>query len=175
MINSKKFLISLAIPVIVLFMIFTTALAAPGAGILYTETDIGGGLWQYDYAFQNTSDSGDYLYSVYLYFTQETLFTGTLLATGWDGIVWDGNTWPTTFTDTYSTDPGYDIAAGNSLGGFSFTVDYQAGDIAYDAFFSGDQMISGTTSLVPEPVSSTLFVIGGAVLGFRRFMKRKAV
>ena len=31
---------------------------------------------------------------------------------------------------------------------------------------------SGDVSVVPEPVSSTLFIIGGATLGFRRFRKK---
>jgi len=30
----------------------------------------------------------------------------------------------------------------------------------------------GTTTVVPEPVSSTLFIVGGATLGFRRFRKK---
>jgi len=31
---------------------------------------------------------------------------------------------------------------------------------------------AGTTTVVPEPISSTLFIVGGATLGFRRFRKK---
>ncbi|MEW6599842.1 MAG: PEP-CTERM sorting domain-containing protein [Nitrospirota bacterium] len=148
------------------------AMASSGASILYSETNIGGGLWQYDYTFNNTSDAGEYLFSVFFTFAQDTSFTKIALPAGWDGILWDGNTWTTSFTDTYSTDPLYDIAAGNSLGGFSFKVDYRAGNIAYDAYFSDDSIVSGTTAPVaPEPVSSILFAVGGGTLLLRRFTK----
>jgi len=43
---------------------------------------------------------------------------------------------------------------------------------------SYDIMVTGNTAppVVPEPVSSVLFVVGGTVLGFRkRFSKKKAV
>jgi hypothetical protein len=143
-----------------LLTIPSLALGAPNANLLYTETNLGGGFWQYDYIFYNTSTL-ESLYSVYFYFTQDTSFTGTSLPTGWSGIVWDGNTWTTNFADTYSTGTSYDINAGNSLSGYSFTVDYQAGDISYDAFFSGDNVVSGTTAVTPEPISSTLFIVGG--------------
>ena len=33
--------------------------------------------------------------------------------------------------------------------------------------------IGGTPTVVPEPVSSTLFIVGGLALGFRQFRKRK--
>lgn len=155
-----------------LFIISSIALATPNASLLYLETDLGNGLWQYDYTFYNTSTT-ESLYSVYLYFTQDTSFTGTSLPTGWDGIVWDGNTWTTNFADTYSTGTNYDIAAGSSLNGFSFTVDYHAGNISYDAYLSEDNVVSGTTALVPEPISSILFLSGGVTLVFRTYLKRR--
>jgi len=33
----------------------------------------------------------------------------------------------------------------------------------------------GTTSVVPEPVSSTLFIVGAASLGFRRFLRKRVI
>ena len=35
------------------------------------------------------------------------------------------------------------------------------------------QSLRGIFAVVPEPVSSTLFIIGGATLGFRRFWKKR--
>ncbi len=169
--NTRKLLISLIMSTALLFMLSTSAIATPGATMLYNETDLGGGTWQYDYTFYNTSTTED-LYSVYLYFDQERSFDWVNIPSGWDSTLNGFTPFPTTLADTYSIHPDYDIAAGNNLGYFSFTVDYQAGDISYDAFFSGDNTLSGTTSLVPEPISSTLFIVGGATLGFRRFRKR---
>jgi hypothetical protein len=154
-------------------IVSTAAIASPGSNLLYSETELEGGFWQYDYTFYNTSDAGESLYSVYFYFTQDTSFTGTSLPTGWDGIVWDGNAWTTSFADTYSTGTSYDIAAGSSLDGYSFTVDYQAGDISYDAYLSGDNVISGSTMVVPEPISFILFIVGGTVLSGRQYFRNK--
>jgi hypothetical protein len=35
------------------------------------------------------------------------------------------------------------------------------------------QFVDGTVNIVPEPISSALFVVGGATLGFRRFRKKR--
>lgn len=157
----------------VLSMAVSNTFAAAGSNILYAETDLGGGLWKYDYTFYNTSTT-ESLYSVYLYFTRGTSFTGTSLPAGWEGIVWDGNTWTTSFADTYSTGTPFDIPARSSLNGFSFTLGYRAGNISYDAFFSEDNVVPGTTApLVPEPISSVLFVAGGTLLAGVTYRRRR--
>lgn len=40
------------------------------------------------------------------------------------------------------------------------------------AFSAAD---GGVTVVVPEPISSTLFLVGGAMLGFRRFRKKRSL
>ena len=37
--------------------------------------------------------------------------------------------------------------------------------------YNGGQLIQATT-VVPEPISSTLFIVGGATLGFRHYRKK---
>jgi len=39
--------------------------------------------------------------------------------------------------------------------------------------FSAIDNVNITTSVVPEPISSTLFIVGGATLGIRRFSKKR--
>jgi hypothetical protein len=112
---------------------------------------------------------------VYFYFSQATTFNWVNIPTGWDSVLTGFPPFSVTQADTYSTNTSYDTATGNNLGLFSFTLDYRAGNISYDAYLStssGNQIVSGTATLVPEPVSSTLFLVGGATLGFRRFRKK---
>jgi hypothetical protein len=171
--REKRSLMSFIIAYAILICSLQNAAATSDSSIVYSEINLGGGLWQYDYAFNNTSNAGEYLYSVYLYFDQDAAFTGTSLPAGWDGIIWDGSTWTTSFADAYAADTSYDIAAGNSLGGFRFTVDYRAESVSYDAYFSDDSVVSGiTAAVVPEPISSTLFIAGGLTLGLRRFRRK---
>ncbi|MBI4710604.1 MAG: hypothetical protein HY759_05840 [Nitrospirae bacterium] len=152
------------------------AYAVSSADIIYLETDLGAGLWQYDYTFYNTSTAGEYLYSVFLDFDHMAGVTRAPLPTNWAGIVWEGiNTTPT--LDTFSLSNASDIAANGNLGGFSFTVDYQAGSIPYTAYFSDHDrvfdMTTGTTAVAPEPISSILFLSGGAILAVRRRLMKK--
>jgi hypothetical protein len=161
-----------------LLMISTIALATPSASILYYETYLEDeGLWQYNYMFYNTSDAGEYLYKVFLNFDQSATVTGSPLPTGWVGTVWEGRN-TTLYLDAMSIDSNYDIPANNSsLSGFSFTIDYQAGNISFIAEFDDHKgnlsTFTGTTTVMPEPVSSLLFIAGGATLAARRMLRKK--
>ncbi len=173
-INMKcKKLLTIIIIIASLFAIPSITLATPSADLFYYETDLGGGQWQYEYIFYNTSSDNESLYSVWLDFSQTATVTGSILMTGWNGNPWEGTN-TTDSINTSSISQTYDIPDGYSFGGFDFTIDYRAWDVPYTAYFdtgSGTSNTTGTTSLVPEPVSMVLFITGGAVLGFRRFRK----
>ncbi len=169
----KKFLIP-AVLILSMLVFSSMALATPNASILYNETALGGGWWQYDYQVANTSDAGEYFYSMFLDFSSTANEEGLGLPTGWDGTVWMGTN-TTAYVDTYSTASGNDLAAGSSLSGFSFKVDYQAGNVPYTAYFDDHAGNTYTTTGVtaPEPISSLLFLAGGATLVVRHYRKRK--
>ena len=173
----KKCCLWLTASIVITLLISSYAFASPAASLFYDETGLGGGLWQYDYTFYNTSSNNEYLYSVYLDFSQEASVDWLTIPAGWDSTTWGYTPISTIFLDIFSTSPNYDITTGSSLGLFSFTVDYQAGDLAYAAYLDNHQggfnSISGTsTAVVPEPVSLVLFLSGGATLFLRRFLKR---
>lgn len=165
-----------AMTAIMIILISSSAFASRSASILYQELNLGNGLWQYDYTFNNTSDTDEYLYSVWLDFDRSATVTGLPLPTGWGGTMWAGTN-TTAYLDTSSSGFIYDIPAGNSKSGFVFTINYQAGNIPFTAYFddhAGNISLSaGTTALVPEPLSSLLFLSGGAALIARRRFRVK--
>lgn len=66
----------------------------------------------------------------------------------------------------FATDYGYqDIFMKNG----EFMIEFDS-DIAHYAVAVRDGDIS--VAVVPEPISSTLFIVGGAILGFKRFRKK---
>ena len=167
----RKFLI-LSIAVVSLFMFSIEAWSAI-PNISFQETDEGGGWYTYDYTFENKSD--DYLYSLWLDFDSSYNISSVVLPTGWDGF-WSAGT--TTFLETHSTGTGFDIGYEESLDGFSFTIDHQVGGIPFTAYIDdhngGRTSVSGTTiPVVPEPVSTILFITGGAVMAARKRFGRK--
>ncbi|MEW6599891.1 MAG: hypothetical protein AB1499_02885 [Nitrospirota bacterium] len=140
--NIKGFIIS-ACTAAVILLTASISSALPGAIVVYNETDLGGS-WRYDYTIYNISTEGEALHEVLFYFPGDVMVTGTSLPSGWHGIPWTG-TYTISYLNAYSTDFTYDTVAWDSLNGFSFTVDSRAGDILYEAYFSGDKRISGST------------------------------
>ncbi len=147
--KNKRSITSATIAAVILMMA-SIAWAVPGVIVEYHETDLGGS-WQYNYTIYNTSTEGEGLHEVYLYFTHDAALTGISLPAGWDGLPWTGS-YTISYLNSYSTDFAYDLLSGEAQGGFSFDVDYRAGDISYVAYFFGDKQISGTTSAC-TPVS----------------------
>lgn len=72
---------------------------------------------------------------------------------------------------------------GYTINSISFVLDELSFDIPgrdpnsdgnwTDYTFRGTLLIDGAVSVIPEPISSTMFIVGGATLGFRYFRKRK--
>ncbi len=157
------------------------AIAATNASILYKETAVGNNHWKYEYTFANFSNNNEYLYGVQFYFDEHYDVGNTLSGGDWGMIS------TTSFLGTHSSNYSDDIAAKDSLSGFSFTIDNKIGNISYAAFFddhNGSRSYTkGTTAsgaynstppVVPEPVSTILFLTGGATMALRYRQKRKS-
>ncbi|RJR17616.1 MAG: hypothetical protein C4581_07790 [Nitrospiraceae bacterium] len=142
--KNRRFIIS-AFAAAIILLTASYALALPEAFIVYKETDLGGS-WQYDYTIYNISTEGEAIHEVFFYFAGDVAVTGTSLPAGWHGVPWTG-AYTISYLNAYSTEFTYDIVAWDSASGFSFTTDYRAGNILYEAHFSGDKYSSGTTVL----------------------------
>jgi hypothetical protein len=173
--RGRDFLITLLL-VIATFVLPAIALATPNANISYIETNVGAGFWHYDYTFFNTSTGNEYLYGVMLDLDNFRAINNTSLASGWKGA-W-GNTSPVDFAETHTFNSAFHVAPGASQDGFGFTINSRIGDTPFTAYFNdhqgGKNSITGTTAVVPEPVSTILFITGGGVFAARRYMKRKS-
>lgn len=152
----------------------------PLAGAFYFETDLGGGSWQYDYTFTNSSDPGYDLYDVYFDLNPSVTMGIGGLPFGWDGFGDLG------VGEVFSLDSVYDVLPGHSLNGFRFTFDAQVGPLQFTGVFTNPDdplnptvvagLLSGpAASAVPEPSIALLLGTGlasTALLKRRRAKKR---
>ncbi len=168
-------ILALLIMIVSIFAMPILASAAlPSASVLYLEQEIAPGMWQYDYTVTNTSAPGSDLYSLRLNLGSVINFTGDPLPAGWRGLPWEGNN-TNSVLRAMSGSAATDITAGNSLGGFSFTTQERIGAVNYEAEFWNGQntsIIAGTVAVAPEPVSTVLFLTGGAAMFIRSRMKK---
>ncbi len=177
-----KLSISMRALALVLFMGMVSTIpcsyATPLADIRYQETDLGGGIWRYDYVLSNVADAGSGcdLYDVSIYFDPSAVFTGISLPNEWSSIEGAG------FSEVFSMNPGAppigsDIAPGTSLGGFSFQIDYRLGNANFEAYltnpidppnpvlYSDNTAPINNLTPVPEPGTIVLLSSGLAWLG----------
>lgn len=180
--NNRHLSLTIVAAILSIFLISSVAGATASADLTYLETALPGGWYQYDYTAANTSTNGENLWDIGFYYdtqAQGINLTWLNLPTGWSS----DEPYLQGFEEA-TTNPvpaTYAVSAGSSLPGFSFKTDSQVGSIYFDAYFIkgtsslsyADGMTSGTSvPVAPEPISSILFLSGGATLAVRRLRKR---
>lgn len=182
----KRILSMLFFTAFSIMLISSAAQASISANILYNETNLGNGSWQYDYMFQNTSSSDEthgYLQKVMLAFDESTVNVSGMPA-NWTSYTFTGTASigvpvVTGYLEMYSDTQGADVAIGSTLGGFRFTTDYRIGNIAYEAVFSDhgagtgyEDFASTTGTTTPTPIPAAVWLLGSGLAGIAGLRRR---
>ena len=164
------------------------------ADVTYLESDLGLGVWQYDFTISNTSCPGDEwgknIFDVFLDFgvlSGVTSLTNVSLPEGWAYFADPGNGSDLSgFIETYSLNFGLppigtDIAPGTALGGFVFQFDEKLGAIHFEALlgkFDYDGQLIGEISVAngtvtPVPLPATILLLASGLTGLAVFGRKK--
>lgn len=175
--KDKKFLVSLVVAALSLFMVSSIALAVPSTNVLYQEVDIGGGTWRYDYAVYNTSNNGENINELWINFIPTTISLPLLSIS--DEWALDPIYHYSTYYDAEAVSGAHIYPVDSALIipenfiSFSYLAYRQQSSIYYAVNFTDSSTLWGDASLVPEPISSILFLSGSAMLTIRGYLRRK--
>ncbi|MEJ7710273.1 MAG: PEP-CTERM sorting domain-containing protein [Pyrinomonadaceae bacterium] len=165
---------------------FAASTKADSIRVLYSEINLGGGLFQYDYTFFNDLNPATFtdsnLYDVSFTLNSSATGAAVLLPSSWEQIQATGLL--NVFAVNVGAPPeGNEIAPSTSLAGFRFLFDYRAGNLPFTASVTNpadlDQplVFNGVSAPASIPEPATLILLGtglgGIVLKVRKRLGEK--
>jgi probable HAF family extracellular repeat protein len=88
---------------------------------------------------------------------------GQVVGSSGNAFLWDSSNGMQNLNDFLPSSSGWTLTTANAIN--------NAGQIVGNGYINGEQHAFLMT-VIPEPLSTTLFLVGGATLGFRRFRKK---